>query len=36
MTNTEQKKVTNEKPVSHTPLKFQEALAALMKVTPAT
>jgi hypothetical protein len=31
-----QKKTTNEKPISLFPLKFKEALAAFMKVGPAT
>lgn len=32
----EEKKVTNEKPISLKPLNFKEALAAFMKVKPAT
>jgi len=32
----EEKKTTNEKPISLKPLKFKEALAAFMKVKPAT
>jgi hypothetical protein len=34
MTDMEQKKVTNEKPVSLFPLGFTEALAAFLKVKP--
>lgn len=34
MTDTEQKKVTNEKPISLFPFDFKEALAALLKVKP--
>ena len=36
MSNQEEKKITNEKPVSLSPLKIKEALAAFMKVKPAT
>jgi hypothetical protein len=32
--NGEERKVTNEKPVSLSPLGFKEALAALLKVKP--
>jgi len=32
----EEKKITNEKPISLKPLKFKEALAAFMNVKPAT
>ncbi len=32
--DTEEKKVTNEKPVSLYPLGFKEAVAALLKVKP--
>ena len=32
----DEKKTTNEKPISLAPLKFKEALAAFMKVKPAT
>lgn len=34
MTTKDEKKTTNEKPVSLSPLNFQEALAGLMKVKP--
>ena len=36
ITNSNNKKITNEKPVSLSPLKFKDALAAFMKVKPAT
>jgi hypothetical protein len=34
MSTKEEKKITNEKPVSLFPLPFKEALAALLKVKP--
>lgn len=34
MTTKEEKKITNEKPVSLFPLNFNEAVAAIMKVKP--
>ncbi|MBV6450785.1 MAG: hypothetical protein MHPDNHAH_01511 [Anaerolineales bacterium] len=34
MTTNDEKKVTNEKPVSLFPLDFKEAVAAIMKVKP--
>jgi len=36
ITNSNNKKITNEKLISLAPLKFKEALAAFMKVNPAT
>ncbi len=34
MTTKEEKKITNEKPVSLFPIPFEKALAALLKVKP--
>ena len=34
MTTKDEKKITNEKPVSLFPLSFNEAIAAIMKVKP--
>lgn len=36
MKKQDEKKTTNEKPISLSPLKFKEALAAFMKIKPAT
>jgi hypothetical protein len=36
MNNKDEKKITNEKPISLYPLDFKEAIAAVLKVKPKT